>query len=301
VDYAGVARHLREALAVFDDKDVDEMLKVVKSDAAEIDELKYNYGRLKDFFRNYDIEDLRDVDACVDLLADEEARNDFLVLFKAFSKSMDATLPRKEALAYAQTLKTVSFISQTARNRYRDEKLSVRDASQKIRAIVEEFLITHGVDPKIPPIPIFSDKFKSKLREEKTDRAKAEELKHAIQEHIRLHQEEDPELYERFGEKLEQMLKAYKDNWESLATELEGLLEEIEKGRMAENTFGLDPKAEMPFLGLLKKEVFGVRNVADLNQEQLGLLLTQRRMFLRLLGARLSLSISGETIAHKSA
>lgn len=65
-------------------------------------------------------------------------------------------------------------------------------------------------------MPIFSDKFKAKINQEKSDKAKAEELKHAIEEHIKGHQEEDPELYERFSEKLDRLLREYKENWERI-------------------------------------------------------------------------------------
>ncbi len=272
IDYVGVARHLREALAVFDAKDVEEILKVVKSDGKDIDDLKYSYLQMQEFFKKYDIADINDIDACVDILADEETRNEFLSLFKAFTKNMDKVLPKKEALEYVHALKTFGFISQSARNRYRDEKLSIKDASKKIRDIVDEYLISKGIDPKIPPLPIFSEKFKAKINQGKSDKAKAEELKHAIEEHIKGHQEEDPELYERFSDKLDRLLREYKENWEMLAKELEKLIEEIRTGRAEEETFGFDRKAEMPFLGLLKKEVFGVRNISDLNKKQVELL-----------------------------
>lgn len=185
---------------------------------------------------------------------------------------MDKALPKPEALRFARDLKQFSFISQVARNRYRDEKLSLRDASKKVRDIVDEFLVSKGVDPKIPPVPIFSEKFRLKIEKQTSPRAKAEEIKSAVGEHISKHFEEDPELYERFSEKLEKLLRDYQDNWDLLAKELAALLEEIRQGRRAEEGFGLDPKAEVPFLGLLKKEVFGVRNLSELSREQLGLL-----------------------------
>jgi len=202
VDYVGVVKHLREALAVFDKKDVEEILKVVKDDEKDIDELRYNHLQLKEFFKKYGISDINDIDACVDILVDEEIRNDFLALFRMFVKSMDRVLPKTEALQYVKDLKKFSFIGQAARNRYRDEKLSIKDASKKIRDIVDEYLISLGVDPKIPPLPIFSEKFKLKISQEKSDKAKSEELKIAIREHINDCLEEDPELYERFSDRI---------------------------------------------------------------------------------------------------
>lgn len=268
IDYVGVTKHLREALSNFNNKDIDEILEVFKDESRDLDELYHAKSALLEFFKKYDISNVNDVNACVDVLADEEARNDYMALFTQFSVALDKTLPRPEALKFAQDIRHFSFISQVARNRYRDEKLNLKDLSKKIRDVINEFLVSRGVDPKIPPLPIFSDKFKLRIKEEKSSRSKAEEIKNAAAEYIDRHIEEDPEMYERFSEKLEKLLQEHKDNWEMLAKELEGLLEEIRQGRETEENFGFDTKTEIPFLGLLKKEVFGVKNLSELNQAQ---------------------------------
>ncbi len=90
VDYVGVAHHLREALSIFDEKDTDEILSVVLDQSADKDNLKYIHSQVKDFFSRYDA-DLRDIDACVDVLADEEVRDEFISLLRAFNKAMDAS------------------------------------------------------------------------------------------------------------------------------------------------------------------------------------------------------------------
>jgi len=269
IDYVGVARHLREALAVFDAKDVGEMLEVIKDTDADLDGLKFAHAQLMEFFSKYEVDNYEDVDASVDILADEEVRNEFIALFRQFNKAMDRVLPRVEALKFTDSLKTFGFISQSARNRYRDNKLSLKDASRKVREIVDEYLISKGVNPKIPPLPIFSEQFKLKLKREKSEKAKAEEIEHAIQEHIQQHADEDPELYQRFADKLEKILEEYKNNWEALARELEFLLEEIEQGRLGQETFGFQPKSEMPFMALLKREVFGDIEFTALSEDQL--------------------------------
>ena len=273
VDYVGIARHLREALSVFAREDVEEILEVVKDDARDKDELAFARRELVEFFQKFEIEDTRDIDACVDTLADGETRNDFLSLFKKFTRAMDKVLPKKEALDFVDDLKIFSFIGQVARNRYRDEKLSIKDASKKIRDIVDEYLVSKGVDPQIPPLPIFSEKFSRQMKREKSDKARAEELRYAIAEHIQTHYEQDPELYERLGEKLAKLLQEYQENWEALAEELSELLEEMRQGRAAEENYGFHPQTETPFLGLLKKEIFGVKSLDDLERPQKELLI----------------------------
>lgn len=272
IDYVGITKHLREALSTFDDKDTEEIFNVFKDESRDLDELAQSRAELEAFFNKHEVEDIRDLDACVDVLADEESRNDFLILLKTFNSAMDRALPKPEALTYAYDLKQFMFISQAARDRYRDEKFSIKDASKKIRDIVDEYLISHGVDPKIAPVPILSEKFKLNLHEERSPRAKTEKLKNAIAAHILKHTEEDPELYERFSDKLEKLLQKFKEHWDELARELESLLEEIRQGRADEENFGFDRKTEMPFFGLMKKEVVGQKALTDLKQEEMDLL-----------------------------
>jgi type I restriction enzyme R subunit len=267
VDYVGVANHLRKALSNFKDEDIEETLEVVKDEGRDLDELQFAKSSLIDFFHKYDVKNTDDIEVCIDLLADDEVRNDFLAIFRKFSNAMDKALPKPEALKFAKDLKHFGFVAQVARNRYRDEKLNLRDVSKKVRDIIDEYLISMGIDPKIPPTPIFDEKFELKIKE-KTPKAKAEELKHAITDYIEKHEDEDPELYGRFSEKLEKMLQQYHENWEQLAKELEMLRIEMRQGREGEENYGLDRKKELPFLGLLKKEVYGVKDLAELSPEQ---------------------------------
>ncbi len=277
VDYVGVLKHLREALSIYADEDIEEIEKAVENKAKSFDELEFVRNQIEDFFEKYEIENWQqNIEECIDLLADEEVRDEFVSLVRKFNRAMDAVLPDPKALKYVKDLKILNFIKQTARNRYRDEKLSLKDASRKIREIVEEFLVSKGVNPKIPPTPLFDDKFLEEL-EKKPAKARAKELEHAIIEYISKHYEEDPELYERFSEKLRRILEEYKENWETLAKELEKLREELKKGRESEETFGFDPKKEMPFLGLLKREIFGKKQISELGEKDINALVELTR------------------------
>jgi len=268
VDYVGVLKHLKESLAIYADENIEEIAQVVKDKTKSIDELRFTHSFINDFFNKYKVENWRDnIEECIDLLVDEEIRNEFIMLVRRFNRAMDAVLPDPEALKYVTDLKILNSIKEYARNRYRDDKLSIKDASRKIREIVEEYLISKGVDPKIPPTPLFDDKFISKIRKEKSNKARAEELKYAVIEHTVKHFEEDPEFYERFSDLLKRILGEYRENWEVLATELEKLREAMKKGREAEETFGFDPKKEMPFFGLLKREIYGKKPIEKLSDK----------------------------------
>lgn len=264
VDYVGIAHHLREALAAYDEKDVNDILGVLQNHATDLDMLKYQHGLLKNFFTRYGVGDLRDIDTCVDVLGDEEVRDDFIALTRSFNKAIDRVLPDPAALNFTGDLKLMTFIRESARNRYRDEKLSIKDASRKIREIVDEYLISKGVDPKIPPLEIFSPEFSARIKMRKSARANAEEITHAIRQHITESYETDPEFFDRLGEILERVLAEYRDNWEKLVKELEGVLDVLKKGRENENNYGFNPKTELPFLALLKRELYGKTDLSEI-------------------------------------
>lgn len=272
VDYVGVLRHLKESLAIYADEDIEEISRVVINEAESKDKLKYIHGQIENFFKKYGIEDWRkNIDECIDLLVNEDTRNEFITLVRGFNRAIDKVLPDTEALKYVTDLKIINFIKESARTRYRDDKLSIKDASRKIREIVEEYLISRGVNPKISPLSLLSDDFISNVKR-KTPKPRAEELKYAIIEHIERHFEEDPEFYDRFSDVLKRILEEYKDNWELLAQELEKITGDIRKGRESEQTFGLDPKEEMPFFGLLKQMIFGKEPIERLSADNINLL-----------------------------
>jgi type I restriction enzyme, R subunit len=274
VDYVGVLNNLKESLAIYADEDIEEISQVVVNISKSKDELKYTHSQIEEFFRKYGISNWREnIEECIDLLVDEEIRNEFIDLVRRFNRAMDKVLPEPEALKYLKDLEIINFIKESARNRYRDEKLSIRDASNKIREIVEEYLISKGINPKIPPLPLLSDEFISKVKNEKSPKAIAEELKYAIKEHIEKHFEEDPEFYERFSDELNRVLEEYKERWELLAQELEKIRNAIKRGREAEKTFGFDPRTEMPFFGLLKQMIFGKEiSIDQLGEDDINLL-----------------------------
>ena len=284
VDYVGVLKHLEEALAIYADEDIQEITQVVKNKSKSLDDLKSSHRSIEEFFKKHGISNWRqDIDECVDLLVDEKTKDEFISLFRKFSRALDAVLPDPRALKYVSDLKILGYIKESARNRYRDDKLSLRDASKKIREIVEEHVLSQGIDPKVPPTPLFDDAFLEKLKA-KPLKAKAQELEYAILEHIEKHYEEDPEFYERFSDRLKRVLEEYRENWEEIFKELEKLREDMKKGREAENTFGLDPKREMPFFGVLKMSLFGKEPIENLREEDIGLLLDLTRDVLSILG-----------------
>ena len=53
-----------------------------------------------------------------------------------------------------------------------------------------------------------------------------------------------------------------------MAKELEQVLESLKKGREDENSYGFNPKTELPFLALLKRELYGKTDLGELTDQE---------------------------------
>jgi type I restriction enzyme R subunit len=250
VDYFGVARHLKEALAVYAREDIQGVLTELRD---ELPRLADRHARAVAVFRERGVE-ITHIEGCVDLLRDLRVRADFSVKLGAFLETLDIVLPRPEGLPYVRDAKILGFIQKAAANRYRDPQLNIIGAAQKVRQLIEEHIVSQGIDPKVPPISITDAEFDKAVDAYSSPRAKASEMEHALRYHIRERFREDPARYRKLSERLEQILKDFKDNWDALLVALRELTREARADRGVDRT-GLDPKTQAPFLGLLVEAV----------------------------------------------
>lgn len=230
VDYYGVARHLKEALAAYADEDIDGALASLKD---ELPALRDRHLRVVDWFRRHGIESLADTEACVDLLASERLRAGFVVTLKAFLASLDTVLPRPEGLPYVADAKRLALIHARARNRYKDTPVLGLDVGAKVRRLIDEHVISLGIDPRIPPIRLTDAEFDTHVARAAGDRARASEMEHAIRSHIRSHADEDPVRYRKLSERLGDILAALGEQWDELVSRLQQLIDELRDGTAA--------------------------------------------------------------------
>ncbi|WP_026817494.1 type I restriction endonuclease subunit R [Arenimonas composti] len=227
VDYYGVAQHLKEALAAYADEDVEGALASLKD---EIPVLRDRHLRVVDLFRQRGIESLDDTEACVEALGSERLRAEFSVKLKAFLASLDIVLPRPEGLPYSGDAKRLAYIYARARNRYKDTPVLGKDVGAKVRKLIDDHVISLGIDPKIPPIQLTDAEFAKHLARTANDRAKASEMEHAIRSHIRKHADEDPVLYRKLSERLNEILKTLDEQWNEIIAQLQKIIDELRTG-----------------------------------------------------------------------
>ncbi|AUG00242.1 restriction endonuclease subunit R [Pseudomonas sp. 09C 129] len=249
VDYYGVANHLREALAAYADEDIEGALSSIKD---EVPVLRDRHLRVVDVFRRQGIESLEDIEACINALDSEKVRAEFAVKLKAFLDSLDTVLPRPEGLPFVKDAKRLAYIHARARGRYKDLPQLGKDVGAKVRKLIDDHVISLGIDPKIPPIQLTDADFEKQLSRSVNDRAKASEMEHAIRSHVRKHADEDPVLYRKLSERLNELLKSLGEQWDQLVEQLQKLINELRSGQMSDDNSPLDlPEHYAPFLRTL--------------------------------------------------
>jgi len=142
--------------------------------------------------------------------------------------------------------------------------MDLKWASEKVRKLIDKHLLSIGIDTKVQQVSVLSDDFGKKVDYlNTTPKSKASEMEHAIRWHIKINLEKDPTLYGHFKDRLESILNAYKENWESIVDELNSLREEMAEGRQ-EEIEGISI-VEAPFFDLLKNSLIS-ENKAEIKK-----------------------------------
>jgi len=267
VDYFGLAHHLKQALNVYADEDVEGALQSLQD---EIPVLRDRHLRVVDLLRSRGIESFTDFESCVEALGDERLRAEFTVKLKQFLSTLDVVLPRPEGLPFARDAKLLAFIYASARNRYRDTPVLGKDVGSKVRKLIDEHVISLGVDPKIAPISLTDADFAMKVMREPSDRAKASEMEHAIRAHIREHMDQDPVAFRKLSERLADLLDKLGDYWDQLAQALQVLVDEIRSGAVDhDDRLPELPEHYGPFLRLVVDTSVGNAPMANAERTRL--------------------------------
>lgn len=249
VDYYGLSDYLTEALNQFSSEDVEGTYHTLKD---EIPRLKAAHTRVAAIFAGVKG---TDVDDYVLHLKDEDTRQQFELAFKKFAKQMEVILPDTAAKPFIPDLKLWGKVQNAARNRYRDPGLNISDAGAKVRQLVDEHIISTGVDPKIPPVDLMAANFKETVEQIKSPESCASEIESAIKHHITVNLDEDPEYYRSLSLRLRDIIEKTAGKWEEQAQLLFEFRNNIGINKQqAADDLGLS-ETEFAFYNILMAEV----------------------------------------------
>ncbi|NYS26676.1 type I restriction endonuclease subunit R [Rhodobacteraceae bacterium 2376] len=246
VDYFGVAHHLKAALAAYADEDIEGALVGLND---QIPVLRDRHIRVIDIFRRAGLEDISDDEGCLNVLATEKARAEFTVKLKDFLTSLEIILPRPEGLPFVKDAKRLAYIHARARNRYRDVMSLGSDVGAKVRKLIDDHVVSLGIDPKIPPVQLTDANFDNHVAQTAGSRAKASEMEHAIRSHIRKNLEADPVRFKKMSERLKQILEGFGQQWDQIIAQLQALIDELRSDSASGDGTAPDiPEVYLPFL-----------------------------------------------------
>lgn len=256
VDYYGLSDSLAEALELFSSEDVESTYHSLKD---ELPKLQAAHTKAIAFFSDIDLTERNGsiVDACVLSLKDEEKRGRFDIAFTRFAKLMNVILPDKAAAPYLPDLRFLGKIQNACKLKYREQGMSLADAGEKVRQLVDDHILSTGVDPRIPPVDLMAANFREKVNEIKSPESRAAEIESALKAHININLDEDPEFYKSLSLRLRDIIEKNAGKWEQQELQLLEMMEEIkrDRGEIAKE-LGVS-EVELPFYNIMLAEVAG--------------------------------------------
>lgn len=216
IDYSENAKNIDQAMKLFgnfDEEDVKGTLIDVKD---KIQELEQRYDAVHELFK--DIGKTKDDEAYFARLADEPDRKMFYEALNGFTRSFYECLMLKDfgtefkhVHVYKKELKKLMELRKSASLRYAD-KLDLSEYKNKLVRILDQYVDAQGVELLTQQISITdTENFAKAIEELGSDKSKAEAIAAQMDRTITEKMNTDPELYQRFSDKVKKLLEEMRD------------------------------------------------------------------------------------------
>ncbi|WP_267244911.1 type I restriction endonuclease subunit R [Streptomyces sp. PR69] len=235
VDYAGVAKALVDAMAVYaaDEREGKPIDFEVEENRLETQcaALRHHFQLPRELI---DPDDVDAVNRLVDTLEEDKHRFEFRRLLRDFLETYAVVTPRESARPYAAAVRLFTFVAGLAKQRFSEEDgFNPAAYGKKVEQLINQHVRALGVDKMIEPSRLTSEEFKTRVEQLPGSRAKASMMKHALRNHIDLHFGKNPVAYEKLRQRVEEILKKHADDWEAQLAAFEQLAQEakdVDKG-----------------------------------------------------------------------
>jgi type I restriction enzyme, R subunit len=216
IDYWGVTEHLQEALEIFAPEDLDPN-RVMRPKSDELPRLEARRRRAMSFFEGKNRDEL---EILLRVIEPPDVRIDFDLAFRQFAQSMNMMLPDVRALEFSDDLRWLGRIRDAARQRFRDDTMDWTGVAEKVKSLINDYIIASGVKRIIGPVSIFSREFDEVVARLGSDEAKASEMAHATRHELTVRYDENPVFYESLQTRLEEIIEQRRANRISAAEQL---------------------------------------------------------------------------------
>ncbi len=258
VDYFGVTKNLHKALGIYSAEEEHEAAEDLKEFETyfsaiekEIPELEMRYNKIIQRFVDEGIANIKDFleqrtdkeqekTICEKIVIAAKSikfRSELDALFRLFFDIFDLLFNEPSTRSnYYVPAKRMAYIVSLIRWHYKDDTLDLKWASEKVRRLLDKYLKSDGVRETVPEVDILSDDFPKIVNNMyNTPQTKASAMEHQIRERIiiKLGEGKNTALYQKFKDRMENILTTYAGNWEEMISELERLRQEMAHPRPA--------------------------------------------------------------------
>jgi type I restriction enzyme, R subunit len=222
IDYRGIFGELNEAIDTyaalenegFDPEDIEGTLTDITE---EIKLLPQRHSNVWEVFKA--VVNQKDLESMQLHLEPEDRRQRFYDCLAAFAKTLQLALanakfqgetPVKKVTAYKVDLKYFLNLRQAIKQRF-GESVDYSSYEQQIRNMVNKYIGADAVKQLIAPVNVFAiDEFEKEINAIEGDAAKADAIASRIKKTITEKMEEDPALYKRLSEMIDEAIAEHR-------------------------------------------------------------------------------------------
>lgn len=233
VDYRGLIAELDSAMKTysgaglenFDGKDLERALVDVIS---TLGKLRESYSNVVAIFKA--VKNKSDKEEYELILEDEVIRNDFYNELSEFGRYLGIALEsehvynaigEKDILLYKKEFKFYQELRASVKLRYSDT-IDHKEYEPKMRNLMDTYIAAEDVIQITAPVDILDEEeFEEELMRLDSKRAKADAIRTRMTKRINAKWDENPAYYKTFAQRIEEIIKAYKEKRISEADYLE--------------------------------------------------------------------------------
>ncbi|CAN5452652.1 HsdR family type I site-specific deoxyribonuclease [soil metagenome] len=220
IDYVGIlgtltdAMNTYSALSGFEEDDLEGAITPIHEVVNQLPEL---HQKLWDIFK--DCDDTDDNEAMEQFLRPDDVRDEFYEVLSNFARTLQAVftadklfdyIDESEIIRYKKDLKFFENLRRSVRIRY-GESIDHREYEDRVQKLIDSYVGTEGIDQIIEPVDIFSDEFQESQEEQKdrSEASKADEIASKTKKVIQERMDEDPALYRKFSDLIEEAIQKF--------------------------------------------------------------------------------------------
>jgi type I restriction enzyme R subunit len=222
IDYEGLLGELDKALttySAFEGFDAEDLIGTVHDVREEIRKLPQLHDQLWDIFKT--IRNKRDMEQFEQFLADEATRQEFYERLRAFTRCLHISLSSDKILdvfdedkvdAMKRDWKQFSELKRAVQLRYQ-ETVDVKEFEPKIQKLLDDHVVAKPAETIIEVVNINDPEALRAVVSESgvSEASKADRIASATRRRITEKMDEDPALYRRFSEMLEEAIRDYRE------------------------------------------------------------------------------------------